>query len=123
MLEQKCLVFPKQNRLLVPDDFQRVFKQGRKQRGALFTLFCCANGRGNARLGIAVAKRLVPLAVNRNRIRRLIRESFRYHQLELSGNDVVVIMQQKLPEVSNTTLQEELRAQWQKLKRSLHRFS
>lgn len=74
-------------------------------------------------MGIAVAKRLVPLAVNRNRIRRLIRESFRYHQLELSGNDVVVIMQQKLPEVSNTTLQEELRAQWQKLKRSLHRFS
>ncbi len=109
--------------MLIPDDFQRVFKQGRKQRGAVFTLFCCANGKMNARLGLAVAKRYVPLAVNRNRIKRLIRESFRCHQLDLTGNDVVVLMQRQLTKVSNATLQEELTQQWQKLMRSLPNFS
>ncbi len=109
--------------MLIPDEFQRVFKQGRKQRGALFTLFCCANGKTNARLGLAIAKRHVPSAVNRNRIRRIIRESFRYHQSQLYGNDVVVIMQRQLPEVCNATLQEELQQQWQKLMSSLRNFS
>ena len=48
--------------MLIPSDFQRVFKQGRKQRGALFTLFSCTNGKLNARLGLAIAKKHVPLA-------------------------------------------------------------
>lgn len=109
--------------MLIPDEFQRVFKQGRKQRGALFTLFCYANGKMQARLGLAVAKRHIPSAVNRNRVRRLIRESFRYHQSQISGNDVVVVITRQLPNVSNRMLQEELNQQWQKLMRSLHGFS
>ncbi|MBS0286486.1 MAG: ribonuclease P protein component [Proteobacteria bacterium] len=109
--------------MLIPDDFQRVFKQGRKQKGALFTLFCYANGKIQARLGLAVAKRHVPSAVNRNRIRRLIRESFRYYQSQISGNDVVVVITRQFPKVSNQILQEELNQQWQKLMRSLQGFS
>jgi len=101
--------------LLIPSDFQRVFKHGRKNRGALFTLIYCKNGGKGARLGLAIAKRHVPLAVERNRVRRIIRESFRQHQLALSGHDFVVIAQNTLLELSNARLQEDLNQQWKTL--------
>ncbi len=105
--------------MLIPSDFQRVFKQGRKQRGALFTLFSCTNGKLNARLGLAIAKKHVPLAVDRNRVKRMIRESFRYHQEALKGTDIVVLMQRQVPELSKSSMQEDLNQQWQYLMRSL----
>ena len=47
------------------------------------------NGLDRARLGMIVPKKIVPLAVGRNRIRRLLREWFRLRQQELSGLDVI----------------------------------
>lgn len=90
-----------------------MFKRGRKQRGTLFTFISCANGESYARLGLAIAKRHVPLSVERNRVRRIIRESFRHYQSALKGKDIVVIAQRALPEISNTNLQEDLNQQWQ----------
>jgi ribonuclease P protein component len=52
---------------------------------------CVDNDRGHARLGMAVGSRAVPTAVGRNRLRRLIRESFRRHRDGLPAVDVVVI--------------------------------
>lgn len=48
------------------------------------------NQEGYARLGIVVSKRLVPKAVRRNRVKRLIRECFRTINREGIGKDVVV---------------------------------
>jgi ribonuclease P protein component len=110
---QNCLIFPKKNRLLIPSEYQRVFKQGRKQRGPLFTFVCCANGGQQARLGVAIAKKHVRLAVGRNKIRRIIRETFRHHQTVLKGVDIVVITQKALHELSNTNLHKDLNQQWQ----------
>lgn len=45
-----------------------------------------------ARLGIVVAKRNVKLAVERNKLKRLVRESFRMQQQNLNGLDVVVVI-------------------------------
>lgn len=45
-----------------------------------------------ARLGIVVAKRNVKLAVARNRIKRLVRETFRQQQQRLDGLDIVVVV-------------------------------
>lgn len=101
--------------MLIPSDFQRVFKHGRKHRGALFTFISCKNGGNNARLGLAIAKRHVPLAVERNRVRRIIRESFRHYQLALSGHDIVVVAQNTMLKLTNTCLQEDLNQQWKTL--------
>ena len=49
------------------------------------------NDFGIARLGLAVAKKRVRRAVARNRIKRLVRESFRHHGEVLRGLDVVVL--------------------------------
>jgi ribonuclease P protein component len=101
--------------LLIPGDFQRVFKHGKKRRGAFFMLISCENGGKQARLGLAIAKRHVPLAVARNRVRRIIRESFRHYQSALKGKDIVVIAQTPLLELCNLRLKEELTQQWQGL--------
>lgn len=47
------------------------------------------------RLGIVVAKRNVKLAVKRNKLKRMIRESFRLQQQLLMGLDVVVVVKQE----------------------------
>lgn len=47
------------------------------------------NGCDHARLGMIVPKRVLPRAVDRNRLRRLLREWFRLRQSELTGLDVI----------------------------------
>lgn len=51
-----------------------------------------AGARGEARLGMVVAKRHVKAAVARNRIKRFIREAFRLQQRRLAGLDIVVVV-------------------------------
>ncbi len=61
--------------------------------------------------------------MDRNRVKRMIRESFRYHHEVLKGNDIVVLMQRKFPELNNTSMQEDLNQQWRYLMRSLRGLS
>jgi ribonuclease P protein component len=48
------------------------------------------NGQVIARLGVVVGKRVAALAVDRNYLKRLVRETFRHHQRELAGFDLLV---------------------------------
>ena len=84
--------FPRSSRLSGPRDFSRVFAEGRRLTRNALLLIARSNPLGHPRLGLAVAKRHVRRAVDRNRIKRLIRESFRAHQQELGGLDVVVLV-------------------------------
>lgn len=119
IIQQQQLCFPKKNRLLVPSDYQQVFKAGSRQKGAMFTIICCANALPYARLGLAIAKRYIPSAVVRNRVRRIIRESFRHYQSFLGAVDIVVITQKPLDDLGNACLHKELNRQWQRLQASL----
>jgi ribonuclease P protein component len=84
--------FPRSRRLLRPTEFQRIFKGADwRVAGAAFTLLAVANTLGHPRLGVALSKRQVRRAVERNRIRRQLRESFRLHQHQLGGIDIVVL--------------------------------
>lgn len=55
-------------------------------------MFATTGLKSQARLGLVVAKRNVKLAVARNKLKRLIRESFRRQQVQLNGLDVVVVV-------------------------------
>ena len=61
-------------------DFKRTYAAGKRFGNECFTASAQANGLARPRLGMSIAARSVGSAVDRNRVRRLIRESFRVHQ-------------------------------------------
>ncbi len=83
--------FPSSLRLLAAAEFQRVWKTGKRLSSPSLTLVSCDNSLGYPRLGISISKKYVPLAVNRNRLKRLARETFRIRQDTLGGKDIVLV--------------------------------
>ncbi|MBT8088293.1 MAG: ribonuclease P protein component [Gammaproteobacteria bacterium] len=106
--------FGKARRLLDASSFGRVFKRPTRSRDSLFTVLHRPNGKEGARLGLAVSKRHCRKATARNRIKRIIRESFRQHQALLSGLDIVVMNQPKTAGASNRELFDSLEGHWQR---------
>lgn len=82
--------FPRAVRLLKPDEFEQVFKQNERARTDHLLVMARPNALGHARLGMIIAKRLLPLAVDRNRIRRCVRETFRLQRQNLPPCDFVI---------------------------------
>src|SRR3954462_7233206 len=56
-----------------------LLKAGRKVRGRYAVLHVGPSSAGIARLGVALTRKMMPHAVERNRVRRLVREAFRRH--------------------------------------------
>lgn len=84
------LRFPREARLLKASEFRAVFRAGRRARAGLLHARLRPNGKGRARLGLAVSLKATRKAVVRNRVRRQLRDSFRINQHRLAGLDVVV---------------------------------
>jgi len=71
--------------------FLRAYKKGKKAHGRFFTMHYIGNGLGINRLGIKTGKKLAK-AVKRNRVKRLIKESYRLCETELkTGFDIVFV--------------------------------
>ena len=73
------------------------------------------NSEGIARLGLAIAKKQVKRAVDRNRIKRVIRESFRKQGTSLQGYDFVVLARRDTSQHNNDKLTASLERHWQRL--------
>ena len=67
------------------------------------------------RIGLAVAVRTAGGSVQRNRIRRVIRESFRLHQHELPAADLVVSARARARGAAGPELHAALAALWKKV--------
>ena len=109
------LGFNRRVRILRPADFQRVFADPFKSGNSEFTVLATANGLAHARLGLAIAKKRVRLAVDRNRIKRHVRESFRHHLAQLPGIDIVVMARNGVENRTNEKLVVSLQKHWQSL--------
>ena len=59
------------------NDFQRVYKAGKRYEGHLLTVFVLPNSLPQHRLGITASRKALGKAVDRNRAKRLLREAFR----------------------------------------------
>lgn len=59
------------------NDFQRVYKTGKRYEGHLLTVFVLPNSLSQHRLGITASRKALGKAVDRNRAKRLLREAFR----------------------------------------------
>ncbi len=89
--------FPKRVRLLNAAQFDATFKRGKRINVGAFSAVIAANELGYARVGFAFAKRQAPLSVQRNRVRRVLREQFRLQQGNLAAVDLVLMLRAKLP--------------------------
>jgi ribonuclease P protein component len=106
--------FTKDNRLLEAAAFGRVFDRATRSRDALFTVLCRRNKQSEARLGLAISKKHCRKATARNRIKRIIRESFRQQQALLAGLDVVVINQPGATRATSREISDSLDKHWQR---------
>lgn len=115
--------FPFSRNERLPDKaaFSQVFANAHRSRDRHFTILFRRSPNGNARLGMAIAKKNCRLAVARNRLKRIIRESFRRHQATLSGLDIVVMNNKGAESMSNRELFESLAAHWQRCQQASNR--
>lgn len=91
-----------------------MFEKAARSRDKWFTVLCRENDEGFARLGLAVSKKHCALASGRNRIKRITRESFRQHQDELAGLDIVVMNSPSTKNAGNQQLFDSLAGHWER---------
>jgi ribonuclease P protein component len=73
------------------NEFQRIYKKGKFIAGKYIVLYCYRNRLDIKRIGITVSKK-VGNSVKRNRLKRLIRESYRYYENSiLNGYDLIFV--------------------------------
>ena len=90
-----------------------MFEQAKKIVTSEFILLYRINSQGHARLGLALSKKMIPKAHDRNRIKRLLREAFRTTQLP--AIDMIFLARNGLSKVENKTITARLNTTWDKL--------
>lgn len=106
--------FDKSKRLLKKRDYDHVFKQAKKVVATSFILLYRENAVGHPRLGMAISKKMLAKAHDRNRLKRLLRESFR-HQSLLPAIDVVVLAKADKATLQKALMGENMSRIWEKL--------
>jgi ribonuclease P protein component len=101
----------KRGRLSRSADFDRVFRQGRSQANRVLVLYAFPRpGEPEPRLGLSVSRK-VGGAVERNRVKRLLREAFEAEASRApAGHDVVLVARPEAREVAEREGLEGLRA-------------
>lgn len=108
--------FKKQQRLLLPAQFRQVFaKQSCRSVDDCFTLIAAPNNVGYPRIGLAIAKKQLRRAVDRNRCKRAIRDSFRQNTNQLPALDIVVLARSNFLLTDNNKLRDKLARHWHQL--------
>jgi ribonuclease P protein component len=114
--ERERLTHPKERRLRRKREFDAVYAHGRRFGNSFFGVTAHVNVKGGPRLGLAVAVKTAGNAVERNRIRRLIRESFRLHQHEIPALDLVVSARVRARGAAGAELRAHLEPLWQEVR-------
>lgn len=105
-----------ENRLTEKKDFSEVFDQPNcKYSTAELLVLARSTDIPVARLGVVVPKKNIRKAVARNRIKRVIRESFRLHKNQLENWDIVVLALKSADKATNQGLFDRLVKAWAKL--------
>jgi ribonuclease P protein component len=79
------LDLPKDARLLKRAEFLRVYEQGKRIEGRFMTVFVLPSGHTRHRVGVTATKKAIGKSHDRNRCKRLLRESFRLSRAELES--------------------------------------
>jgi ribonuclease P protein component len=114
--------FSQSCRLLTASDYKNVFDKSQlKVSNRYFLVLATTNSLPTPRIGLVIAKKNVGKAVHRNRIKRLIRQSFRTQKSTLDKLDLVVLARKDADKLENQAIAIQLTQLWQDLARKLAR--
>ena len=113
-MSEESADFQKSKRLLNSEQYRGVLRQGKKLFNPLFLLFILPNNQMQSRLGITVSKKVSKRAVDRNRIKRQVREYFRLNKVFVSNCDVVLIANPAAANKNNKEIRHALKNVWHK---------
>lgn len=105
---------PRSQRLRNSDEFRRVFSERHKTAIRYGSFHVRRNGLGYARLGITVSRKVSKSAVERNRLKRLVREYFRRNKVRLADYDVVFTAFPGCAALSNQAFLEMIDQLWRR---------
>jgi ribonuclease P protein component len=111
--------FPRDARLSSKADYQYVFNRPVKSVDYCFTVLARKSETSHARLGLAISKKCARRAVDRNRLKRVVRETFRLERQNLTGLDFVVLCRTGAGDRSNRELAAILVAHFQRIRHRL----
>jgi len=84
--------FRPHERIVHPLDFRRAYERRRSVSDRAMVVYGVENGRDYLRLGISIGRKKVRSVVERNRVKRVLREAFRLGKAEIPvGVDLVVV--------------------------------
>jgi ribonuclease P protein component len=88
-----------------------VFRAGRRVDGAYVQIIVAPTAAANGRTGYVIARKVLARAVDRNRIRRKLREIVRAHRATLAALDVII----RVKRAANRVEQDAAAAEAQRL--------
>jgi ribonuclease P protein component len=107
--------FQPAQRLRRPAEFQLVYAQGRKFGNEYFSAAVNTNLIAHPRLGLSIAARTIGNAVQRNRVKRVVRDSFRIQQRSLPAVDIVIGARVAAKDTPNAQLRVGLQQLWDRI--------
>ena len=102
--------YSRRHRFHARGSYGPVLRSPRKARGRLAVVHASPAPGGVSRLGIALTRRSLPNATDRNRVRRLVREVYRRHVVKDSGLDCVVTLRDGFRPAEMQALKDEVAA-------------
>lgn len=104
-------MLPFKNRLLSKQDFEKIKRKGQKFQGRFFGFLVFQTHLGFSRFGFIISKKISKKAIQRNRTKRLLRETVRTLLPVLRpGFDILILGKKDLMEKSLAEIQSEM--QW-----------
>ncbi|MGB0465939.1 MAG: ribonuclease P protein component [Pontibacterium sp.] len=112
--------YPRELRILTGEGFQKVFSNASlKVPDQHLLILARPNGLDHPRIGFVISKKNVRLAVQRNRVRRIIRESYRLNQHHLPPVDIVVLARRGLDGLESEALHKLSSKCWSRLRKKV----
>ena len=116
--------FGKNSRLLKAGEFKAVFDHASLKVSDKFILFLARpNGLSHSRLGMIVAKKNIRKAAQRNRVKRIVRESFRHQKKYALSIDVIFLARKELAQLDNQSMNQQLDELWNRINKKVQSIS
>ena len=104
--------FSRSLKLLNAEEYNNVFCKSQRFGNKSFTVLAKENNLSHPRLGLAISKKCAKRATDRNRIKRIFRESFRLHQHKLPCVDIIAMCKPSVLSLDKKEMHKQIETQW-----------